>query len=152
MSTWLVHAGISLSQSLLLTAALWSWAASSSVWMAKAISAAGYLTTTSRSLWIATVVTLVFVPAATVDIYFFPRAELLGIHRLVISPPYTWWVWAAILLCEPLVTCLKIAHHRSLLQADAEFNHAPHEVRPRWVRLFEGLVGDLLNIDNYVQR
>jgi hypothetical protein len=152
MSRWFVHAVVSLSQALLLTAALWSWAAFSSVLIARAISGRGYLTATSRSLWIASLSSLIFIPAATTDLFYLPRANLLGVPRLIISPPYTWWVWGAILLCEPLVTGIKIVHYRSLLRADAEFNGAPHELHPRWVKLFEGLLADFLDVSNYVGR
>ena len=152
MREWLIQVGISLSQAALLTAAIWSWSALSSVLIAKVVSSAGFLTATLRSLWVAGSTTVIVVPAATIDIYFFPRAELLGIDHLVITPPYIWWAWGALLLCEPLVSGIKVIYLQPLLRTAAMRNNGPQEMKPKWVKLFEGLLGDLLNMGNYVRR
>jgi hypothetical protein len=140
----------SLSQALLLTTAAWSWAAFWAVLIARAVSSAGYITATARSLRVASATAAISVAGATVDIYFFPRAELLGIDKVVISPPYTWWFWAGILLCEPAVTGFKVMRYRDLLRSAAERDGKPREVKPNWVKLVEGIAGNLLDVNNYV--
>jgi hypothetical protein len=135
---------------MLLAAAAWSWAAFCSVLIARAASSKGYITATVRSVRVASAAAAISVTAATVDIYFFPRAELLGISKVVISPPYTWWFWAAILLCEAAVTGFKVMRYRDLLRSAAKRDGKPVEVKPKWVKLLEGLVGNLLDVNNYV--
>ena len=149
MHSWLINVAVSLSQALLLTTAAWSWAAFWAVLIARAASPGGYITATARSVRVASATAAIFVAGATVDIYSFPRAELLGIDRVVISPPYTWWIWAGILLCEPAVTGYKVMRDRGLLRSAAEREGKPGEVKPNWVKLVGGLVGNLLDANNY---
>jgi hypothetical protein len=149
MHAWFISTAISPGQAMLLTAAAWSWAAFCAVLIARAISSAGYITATARSVRVASVTAAVLVAAATVDIYFFPQAELLGIDKVVISPPYTWWVWTGILLCEPAVTGFKVMRNRDLLRSAAKREGKPKEVKPNWVKLAEGLFGNLLDVNNY---
>jgi small-conductance mechanosensitive channel len=150
LHAWLINTATSLSQALLLTMAAWSWAAFCTVLIARVVSSAGYITATTRTLRVASVSAAVSVTAATVDVYFFPRAELLGIDKVVISPPYTWWVWAGILLCEPAVTGFKVVSNRGLLRSQAEREGKPVEYKPNWVKLVEGIFGNLLDVNNYV--
>lgn len=149
MHTWLINVAVSLGQALLLTMAAWSWAAFWAVLIARAASSAGYITASARSLRLASASAAISVAGATVDIYFFPQAELLGIDKVVISPPYTWWVWAGILICEPAVTGFKVMRYKDLLRSAAERDGKPMEVKPNWVKLMGGLVGNLLDVNNY---
>jgi hypothetical protein len=150
LHAWLTNVAVSLSQALLLTTAAWSWAAFCTVFIARSVSSKGYLTATWRSVRVVSASATIVVAAATVDIYFFPRAELLGIDKLVISPPYTWWVWSGILLCEPVATGLKVIRNWDLFRSYAGREGKPMEVKPNWVKLMEGIVGNLLDVNNYV--
>lgn len=149
MERWLIHETIALTQSLLLAGAAWSWAAFCSVTVARCGPVA-FLDATARSLRLAALSSVFFVAAASIDLHFVPRAELLGVRRLTIAPPFTWWVWAGLLICEPVVTCLKVARLRPLLNEAASLQGAPLEVKPRWVKLCEDLLIELVSASNYV--
>ena len=150
MERWLVHVSIVLIQSLLLVGAAWSWAACCAVLAARYGPAAGILTATRRSLWLAGLSSALFVAGATVDLYFVPSAELLGIRRLTVSPPYTWWVWSGLLVCELVVTFAKSHSQRHLLELSAARAGHPLEVKPKWVGLCEELLLETVNLNNYV--
>jgi hypothetical protein len=150
LHAWLTNVAISISQALLLTMAAWSWAAFCAVLIARTASSTGCITATGRSFRVVTASAAIAVTAATVDIYFFPQAELLGIDKVVISPPYTWWVWAGILLCEPAVTGFKVMRNWNLFRSYARREGKPMEVKPNWVKLLDGIAGNLLDVNNYV--
>jgi hypothetical protein len=112
----------------------------------------GYVTAAWADVCLAAASACVFIGAATTDLWFYPRAELLGIHELSITPPYIWWVWSGILVCEPVVTSIKMIRHRQLLVDEARERGAPVPVKMRWVELLKQIGEVFLNWNSYVGR
>jgi hypothetical protein len=131
--------------------ALWSWAticAATAVWLSRS----NHVTVRGGVLTLAAASAVLLVGAATADLFFFPRAELLGIHSLAVNRPYTWWVWGRILLCEPVVTGVKLARYLPLLADQARREGRPVELRPRWTELLKQVGEAMLDWSSYVGR
>lgn len=152
MEVFAEHVGISLGESLLLGLALWSWAAFCASAIANVMSKTDFITASPRTVRLSGVSCIVLITAESTCLYFDPRAALLGIHGLAVSPPLTWWLWGGVLVCEPLVSAAKIFAYRSLLQEEATRKGKPVQVKPQWETLLDA-IGDILSDGtNYVWR
>ena len=138
--TWIDSVGLPIARGVLLALALWSWAAFVAAAVARVVSGGGYLTASWRTVWLSAASSAVFVTAMTLLLSRTGDAELFGIHQLAVAERYKWWAWAGILLCEVLVSVVKVLGQRSLLREAAARNRGPVLITPVWTELVDRLV------------
>ena len=125
----MIFVALSLFRSALLALAMWSWAAFCVSAIVRLMHIA-YVIAPLRSIYISGISSLILAGGQTTELYFYPRAALLGIHGLTFPPPYIWWAWAAILVCEPMVSLGKLLKYRPLLQDEALHRGSPVRFEP----------------------